>query len=190
MRVVAGQFRGRALATPPDGRVRPTSDRVREAVFNILSHGIEGFDLAGSKVLDLFAGTGALGIEAISRGSAYCLFVEQDADARGLIRRNVETFGLSGVTRIFRRDAADLGPAGSRDSFNLVFADPPYGKELAEKALASAATGGWLVPGAIAVVEEADRTMLRLPDGFEELDRRSWGDTQVVFARFMASPAA
>lgn len=190
MRVVAGQFRGRALAMPPDGRVRPTSDRVREAVFNILSHGIEGFDLAGSKVLDLFAGTGALGIEAISRGAAYCLFVEQDADARGLIRRNVETFGLSGVTRIFRRDATDLGPAGSRDSFNLVFADPPYGKELAEKALASAATGGWLVPGAIAVVEEAERTMLRLPDSFEELDRRSWGDTQVVFSRFMASPAA
>ncbi len=184
MRIVGGQFRGRPLATPQDGRVRPTSDRVREAVFNILAHGVSDFSLQGAKVMDLFAGTGALGLEAVSRGASYCLFVEQDADARGLIRRNVEAFGLSGVTRIFRRDATDLGPASSRDAFNLVFADPPYGRGLGEKALTAAAEGGWLASNAIAVLEEAASSTVAMPSGFDELDRRTWGDTQVVFARF------
>ncbi len=184
MRVVGGQFRGRPLASPKDERLRPTSDRVREAVFNILLHGIPDFSLEGAKVLDLFAGTGALGVEALSRGAASCLFVEQDAEARGLIRRNVEAFGLSGITKIFRRDATDLGPASSRDQFTLVFADPPYGGGLAEKALISAASGGWLAEGAIAVIEEAERSPLELPAGFTELDRRTWGGTQVVFARY------
>jgi 16S rRNA (guanine966-N2)-methyltransferase len=164
--------------------VRPTSDRVREAVFNILAHGVPDFSLQGAKVMDLFAGTGALGLEAVSRGASYCLFVEQDADARGLIRRNVEAFGLSGVTRIFRRDATDLGPANSRDAFNLVFADPPYGRGLGEKALAAATEGGWLTSNAIAVLEEAASSTVAMPSGFDELDRRTWGDTQVVFARF------
>lgn len=164
--------------------MRPTSDRVREAVFNILAHGIADFSLQGAKVMDLFAGTGALGLEAISRGASYCLFVEQDAEARGLIRRNVEAFGLSGVTRIFRRDATDLGPASSRDAFNLVFADPPYGRGLGEKALFAAADGGWLAPQAIAVLEEAESSTIVLPPGFAELDRRTWGDTQVIFAQW------
>ena len=128
MRIVGGQFRGRALATPGDDRTRPTSDRVREAVFNILAHGIAGFSLEGVRVLDLFAGTGALGVEALSRGAAYCLFVEEDADARGTIRRNVEAFGLTGVTKIFRRDATALGPAENRGTFGLVFLDPPMAK--------------------------------------------------------------
>ncbi len=184
MRVVGGQFRGRALATPQDARVRPTSDRVREAVFNILAHGIPDFSLQGAKVMDLFAGTGALGIEAVSRGASYCLFVEQDAEARGLIRRNVEAFGLSGVTRIFRRDATDLGPANSRDAFDLVFADPPYGRGLGEQGVASAATGGWLSSNAVIVLEEAEQSAITLPEGIREFDRRIWGDTQVVFARF------
>lgn len=184
MRVVGGQFRGRPLASPRGEGLRPTSDRVREAVFNILTHGIPGFSLEGAKVLDLFAGTGALGVEALSRGATYCLFVEQDAEARGLIRRNVEAFGLSGVTRIFRRDATDLGTAGSRDQFTLLFADPPYGRGLAEKALTSAADGGWLADGAITVIEEAERSQLNLPPPFIEIDRRTWGGTQVVFARY------
>lgn len=184
MRVVGGQFRGRPLATPKDERLRPTSDRVREAVFNILLHGVPDVSLEGAKVLDLFAGTGALGIEALSRGAASCLFVEQDAEARGLIRRNIEAFGLAGVTKIFRRDATDLGPAGNRDQFTLLFADPPYGRGLAEKALAAASQGGWLADGAIAVVEEAERSELTLPDPFEVIDRRVWGGTQVVFARY------
>jgi 16S rRNA (guanine966-N2)-methyltransferase len=184
MRIVGGRFRGRALAAPGDSRTRPTSDRVREAVFNILVHGIAGFELEGARVLDLFAGTGALGLEALSRGAAFCLFVEEDAEARALIRRNVEALGLTGVTKIFRRDAADLGAAGRNSGFTLAFLDPPYGLGLAERALASAAVGGWLAPGAVAVIEERKGAAVALPAGYVALDERSWGDTQVLFARF------
>jgi 16S rRNA (guanine966-N2)-methyltransferase len=184
MRIVAGTHRGRPLASPKHEGLRPTLDRVREAMFNILAHGIADFDIEGAKVLDLFAGTGALGLEALSRGAAYCLFVENDADARGLIRTNIESLGLTGVTRIFRRDATNLGPAGRHDGFNLVFADPPYGKGLAERALASAAEGGWLLPDALAVVEERADVTVALPDGFALIDQRSWGDTQAIFARY------
>ena len=189
MRIVGGRFRGRALATPGDDRTRPTSDRVRESVFNILAHGIAGFSLEGVRVLDLFAGTGALGVEALSRGAAYCLFVEEDADARGTIRRNVEAFGLTGVTKIFRRDATALGPAENRGTFGLVFLDPPYGKGLAERALASAAAGAWLAQHAVAVIEEHKGTAITLPAGFTTLDARAWGDTQVVFARYTGVPS-
>jgi 16S rRNA (guanine966-N2)-methyltransferase len=184
MRIVGGQFRGRALATPGDDRTRPTSDRVREAVFNILAHGVPNFAIDGVRVLDLFAGTGALGIEALSRGAAYCLFVEEDAQARGTVRRNVEAFGLTGVTKIFRRDATALGSAENRGTFGLVFLDPPYGKGLGERALASAATGGWLAPGAVAVMEERKDAAVTLPEDFTAIDRRSWGYTQVLFARY------
>jgi 16S rRNA (guanine966-N2)-methyltransferase len=187
MRIVGGRFRGRALVAPGDARTRPTSDRVREAVFNILMHGIAGFGLEGAKVLDLFAGTGALGLEALSRGAAFCLFVEEDADARALIRRNVEALGLTGATKIFRRDAADLGPAGRNGGFTLAFLDPPYGQGLAERALGSAVEGGWLAQDAIAVVEERKGTSVALPSGFVALDERIWGDTQVQFARFAGS---
>lgn len=189
MRVVAGTLRGRPLATPRGGDIRPTSDRVREAMFNILAHGCGGFDLAGARVLDLFAGTGALGVEALSRGAAFCLFVEDNADARGLIRSNIEAFGLAGVTKIFRRDATDLGAAGRHDRFSLVFADPPYDRGLAAPALASAAGGGWLADGALAVVEERAGSDVVLPPNFGVLDQRSWGDTQVVFARFARTAA-
>ncbi len=191
MRVVGGRLRGRPLASPKDPgdqRLRPTSDRVREAVFNILIHGIPEFSLEGAKVMDLFAGTGALGVEALSRGASYCLFVEQDAEGRGLIRRNIEAFELAGITRIFRRDATDLGPASGRERFTLLFADPPYGRGLGEKALVSAAAGGWLSDGAVAVIEEAERSELALPSEFTELDRRVWGSTQVVFARYKSKP--
>jgi 16S rRNA (guanine966-N2)-methyltransferase len=186
VRIVGGSLRGRTLATPADAHIRPTSDRVREAIFNILAHGIAGFSLQGAKVLDLFAGTGALGLEALSRGAGSCLFVEEDADARALIRRNVEAFGLTGVTRIFRRDATDLGLAQSRGGHALAFLDPPYGMGLAERALIAAATGGWLADGAVAVVEERKGAMRALPQGFAEIDRRAWGDTEAVFARFAA----
>jgi 16S rRNA (guanine966-N2)-methyltransferase len=185
MRIVAGQFRGRTLAAPEGPHTRPTSDRVREALFNILEHRITDFALAGTRVLDLFAGTGALGLEALSRGAAYCLFIEEDAGARGVIRRNVETLGLTGITKVFRRDATDLGPAGNRGGFGLVFLDPPYEQGLAERALASAAKGGWLAPGAVAAIEESKRAVVTLPPGFALLDQRTWGDTQVVLARFV-----
>ncbi|MBX9588471.1 MAG: 16S rRNA (guanine(966)-N(2))-methyltransferase RsmD [Hyphomonadaceae bacterium] len=189
MRIVGGQYRGRPLAAPGDDRTRPTSDRVREAVFNILAHGVADFTLEDVRVLDLFAGTGALGIEALSRGAAYCLFVEEDAQARGTIRRNIETCGLTGITKIFRRDAADLGPAGNRGTFGLVFLDPPYGKGLAERALGAAAAGGWLAPAAIAVIEERKGAVIALPAPFAAIDQRAWGDTQVLFARSSASQA-
>jgi 16S rRNA (guanine966-N2)-methyltransferase len=190
VRIVGGKFRGRLLAAPGDERIRPTSDRVREAVFNILVHGIQGFSIEGAKVLDLFAGSGALGLEALSRGAAFCLFVEQDAEARGLIRRNIEALGLTGVTKIFRRDATDLGPAGNRGGFMLAFLDPPYGRGLAERALASAAANGWLAPGAVAVIEERRGAAIAIPASFSLFDQRTWGDTQVDFARFAADDTA
>jgi 16S rRNA (guanine966-N2)-methyltransferase len=188
MRIVAGQLRGRTLAAPEGTRTRPTSDRVREAMFNILEHGIPDFALAGVRVLDLFAGTGALGLEALSRGAAFCLFVEEDAAARSLIRRNIESLGLTGVTKVFRRDATNLGAAGSRGGFDLAFLDPPYEQGLAERALASAAAGAWLVPGAVAVVEESRRAVIALPSGYAALETRTWGDTQATFARFRGPP--
>lgn len=179
MRIVAGRFRGASLATPKTNDIRPTSDRVREAIFNILTHGEGAVNLNGARVLDLFAGTGAMGLEALSRGAAYALFVEEAADARGLIRRNVETLGATGITRIYRRDATRLGEVGAMKPFELVFADPPYGKGLAELALASAAGGGWLAPGAVAVVEERTNAAFTPPAGFELLDTRSYGETAV-----------
>lgn len=184
MRIVGGKFRGRALATPAHDGVRPTSDRVRESVFNILLHGIDGFDIAGIRVIDLFAGTGALGLEALSRGAAYGLFVEESAESRGLIRQNVEAFGLTGNSRLFRRDATDLGPAAPMQPFALAFLDPPYGKGLGELAIASLRDGEWLSPGAIVVWEERASSTLSWPQGFTEIDRRTWGDTQVAFGRF------
>ena len=183
MRVVGGTYRGRALATPQHDGLRPTSDRVRESVFNILLHGIADFTLEGVRVIDLFAGTGALGIEALSRGAGYCLFVEEAPEARALIRTNIEAMGLTGTTRIFRRNATDLGPAGNMERYGLAFLDPPYGKGLGEKGLVALRDGGWLVPGAIVVLEERESVHVQLPDGFEELDRRTWGDTQAIFAR-------
>jgi 16S rRNA (guanine966-N2)-methyltransferase len=184
MRIVAGRFRGRTLVAPDDARTRPTSDRVRQSVFNILEHGIAGFSLPGVRVLDLFAGTGALGLEALSRGAAFCLFVEEDAAARGLIRRNVEALGLGGVTKVYRRDATALGPAGTRGGFGLAFLDPPYETDLGQRALASAAAGGWLAEGAVAVIEDSRRAGIALPPGFASLQQRTWGDTQVLFAGF------
>jgi 16S rRNA (guanine966-N2)-methyltransferase len=189
MRIVAGRFRGRAIATPAhapasQASLRPTSDRVREAVFNILAHGMGGFTLEGARVVDLFAGTGALGLEALSRGAAYCLFIETDTEARALIRRNVEAFGLTGESKIFRRDATDLGSAGPRDVVSLAFLDPPYDQGLADSALASLAGGGWLAPGAVVVIEERVGNVVTLPTTLKETDRRTYGDTQMIFARF------
>lgn len=181
MRIVAGKFRGRALAAPAHDGLRPTSDRVRESVFNILAHGMPGFVLQGARVIDLFAGTGALGLEALSRGASYCLFVEIAPEARALIRQNVEALGLTGETRIFRRDATDLGPAGTMAPFSLAFLDPPYGQGHGEKALRSLADGGWLEPGALVVLEERAGVPFQLPSGYVAEDTRTWGETEVRF---------
>ncbi|MCV0424636.1 MAG: 16S rRNA (guanine(966)-N(2))-methyltransferase RsmD [Roseibium sp.] len=186
MRIVSGRFKGAALATPKSQETRPTSDRLRETIFNILGHGLD-VDLDGARVLDLFAGTGALGFEAISRGARHCTFIEEGAEARGVIRRNMETLGLNGVSKIFRRDATRLGDAGTIEAFDLVFADPPYDKGLGERALASAAAGGWLKPGATCVLEERASADVAVPEGFSEIDRRRAGDSQVVFVRFASA---
>ncbi len=180
MRVVGGDLRGRPLATPRDNAIRPTTDRTREAVFNMLAHRFGG-RLEGTRALDLFAGTGALGIEALSRGAAYCVFIEESAEGRGLIRTNVESFGLTGRTKIFRRDATGLGDAGTLGPFGLVFADPPYGKGLGEKALRSARAGGWLAAGALCVVEEAATAAFEPGPGFSIVEERSYGETVIRF---------
>ncbi len=181
MRIVAGQFRGATIAAPKDKSVRPTSDRVRESIFNILAHGIEDFALDDARVLDLFAGTGALGLEALSRGARYCLFIDNSVDARALQRRNIEALDLTGVTKVWRRDAGALGPLRGQDPFDCVFLDPPYGKGLGEKALAEALEGGWFAPGAVIVFEESETAEIALPDAFKLLDQRTYGDTQVMF---------
>ena len=182
MRIVAGEFRGRTLLTPADERIRPTADRVRQTLFDVLAHAY-GDPVEGARVLDLFAGTGALGLEAISRGSAYVLFVEDGVEARGLIRGNVEAFGLTGRTRIFRRDATRLGDAGNLPPFSLAFVDPPYGQGLGEKALAAALAGGWLADDALVVLEEAADAKIAPVVGLELVETRRIGDTQVAFLR-------
>jgi 16S rRNA (guanine966-N2)-methyltransferase len=182
MRIVGGRLRGRPLKSPQSQTIRPTADRLRESLFNILVHAYSD-PIEGARVLDLFAGTGALGIEALSRGAAFVLFVDDGVEARALLRGNVEALGLGGTTKVFRRDATQLGPAHPVEPFSLVFADPPYGKGLAEKALTSARDGGWLVPGALLVVEEAVAASFRAPENFEELERRAYDDTEFVFLR-------
>jgi 16S rRNA (guanine966-N2)-methyltransferase len=179
MRIVGGRLRGRKLAAPSVQAIRPTSDRLRESLFNVLAHAY-GDPVTGARVLDLFAGTGALGLEALSRGAAFALFVDDGAEARALIRENVAALGLGGSSRIFRRDATKLGPVHPLAPFTLAFLDPPYGKGLAEPALASARVGGWLAPEALVVVEEAAQSNFKAPDGFQELERRPYDDTELV----------
>jgi 16S rRNA (guanine966-N2)-methyltransferase len=183
LRIVGGRFRGRALKGPASAAIRPTSDRLRETIFNILAHGY-GDPVPGARVLDLFAGTGAMGLEALSRGAAFALFVDDSAAARGLIRENVEALGLGGQSRLFRRDATRLGPAAPNAPFSLVFCDPPYGKGLAERALAACAADGWLTNDALVVIEEAGGAALKFPEGFALIETRDYGEAQLVFGRF------
>lgn len=187
MRVVGGEFRGRAILAPDTKATRPTSDRVRESLFDILVHRF-GDPVSGGHVLDLFAGSGALGLEAMSRGAEYCLFVEDAAAARGVIRHNVEALGLTGSTRIFRRDATRLGTIGKMKPFDLAFVDPPYGRGLGEAALAAAVRGNWLRPGALCVLEETAQAQLESPAGLDLLEERSFGDTRLVFFRTSKLP--
>ena len=183
VRIVGGALKGRRLAGPRSDAIRPTSDRLREALFNILAHAYADA-VAEARVLDLFAGTGALSFEALSRGAACALLVDEGAEARALIRENVEALGLEGATRLFRRDATRLGLSGPAGRFDLVFCDPPYGRDLAPRALAAAAEGGWLSGGALTVVEETAEAALAWPTGFTPLERRVYGDTAVALARY------
>jgi len=184
MRIVGGTFKGRTLAAPAGQGTRPTSDRAREAIFNILAHAAWSPGVAGRRVLDLFAGAGAMGLEALSRGAAFALFVETDEGARGAIRSNIDALSLFGATRVHRRDATDLGqrPAGLGAPFDLVFLDPPYGKGLGARALCGLAPGGWITDDALIVFEcGADEA----PDvtGFESLDERTYGAAKALFLR-------
>ena len=186
MRIVSGEFRGRALVAPPGEATRPTSDRARQAVFNILEHAPWSTGLHGKRVIDLFAGSGALSLEALSRGAAYALLVETDEAARGAIRQNIEALHLFGRTRVHRRDATDLGqkPASDGAPFDLAFLDPPYAKGLGEKALAGLAGGGWLAPGALVVFERGSGEVELAAPGYEVLDARSYGAARVHFLRY------
>ncbi len=182
MRIIGGVFKGRTLRGPANRAVRPTSDRLRETLFNILAHAYDD-PLPGARVMDLFAGTGALGLEALSRGAKFALFVEEAAEPRALIRANVEVLGVAGSCRILRRDATRLG-ACAVPPFGLAFLDPPYAKGLAPGALQALRDGNWLLPGALAIIEEAADAECPAPDGFGELERRAFGDTQLVLLRF------
>ncbi|WP_420394420.1 16S rRNA (guanine(966)-N(2))-methyltransferase RsmD [Acuticoccus sp.] len=181
MRIVAGRYRGTPLAAPRGTGTRPTGDRLRESVFNVLTHRLPDL-IPGARVLDLFAGSGAMGVEALSRGAAFVLFVETAVDARAAIRRNLDAVGAAGEARIFRRDATRLGapPAGA---FTVAFADPPYGRELGTAALEAAAAAGWLAAGAVAVLEERADALPATLAGFETLDRRTSGDSAVGLYR-------
>jgi 16S rRNA (guanine966-N2)-methyltransferase len=182
MRIVGGALRGRALSAPRSQAIRPTTDRLRESVFDILAHRFDD-PVASAAVIDLFAGTGALGLEALSRGAARALFVDDGAEARALLRANIESLGLGGVTRVFRRDATKLGLAPPGETFALAFLDPPYGKGLARPALDALIDGGWLATDALIVIEEAAGAAIDLPPALKHEDARRYGDTQFVFAR-------
>ncbi len=184
MRIVGGKFKGHNIASPSGAATRPTSDRVREAIFNILAHGIAGFDLDDARVMDLFAGTGALGLEAVSRGARFCQFIDDGTEARGLIRRNADALGIIGLVKIWKRDATRLGPCSPQPAFDLVFADPPYGKGLGEKTLQSLVEGQWLNAGAVVVLEEDETAVVNDVTRLTLLDQRSYGETQVRFYRF------
>jgi 16S rRNA (guanine966-N2)-methyltransferase len=178
MRIVGGRFRGKALTSPGDDAIRPTADRTREAVFNILASRL-GPSFDGLRVLDLFAGTGALGLEALSRGAAHVTFVDTGAEARGLIRDHIEAFGAGGIAKLLRRDATALGPAGTLGPVDLVFLDPPYEKGLGERALLSLRENGWLHPQTLLVLEEGAEVPVTLPEGFVLDDRRDYGAAAV-----------
>jgi 16S rRNA (guanine966-N2)-methyltransferase len=180
MRIVGGRLRGRALTAPRSSAIRPTADRLRESLFNILVHAY-GDPVSGARVLDLFAGTGALGLEALSRGAEFALLVDNGAEARALQRDNVTALGLGGSARIFRRDATALGEVHPLEPFGLAFLDPPYGQGLAQRALVSAIEGGWLLPEALAVVEEEVAANFTPPTGFTQFERRQYDDTELIF---------
>lgn len=190
MRIVAGSLKGRAIVAPEGQGTRPTSDRARQAIFNVLEHAAWAEPLAGMRVIDLYAGSGALGFEAISRGAAFGLFVETDDEARGAIRENADAYGLMGRTRVHRRSAIDLGPRPGpiAEAFDLAFLDPPYGKGLGEQTLVKLLEGLWLKPGALVVFERgSDEPEIDTP-GYQRLDARDYGAARVLFLRVL--PAA
>jgi 16S rRNA (guanine966-N2)-methyltransferase len=183
VRIVGGRLRGRLLQAPGSRAIRPTSERLRESIFDILTHRHAGV-VEGARVVDMFAGSGALGIEALSRGAKSALFIDNGAEARALLRANVEAFALGGVTRIWRADATLLGKAPAGPPFTLAFLDPPYDKRLAGPALAELIEGRWLAPGALVVVEESAKAEIDAPATLRVVDERVYGETRVVFLTY------
>jgi 16S rRNA (guanine966-N2)-methyltransferase len=183
MRIIGGKFKGRVLKRPGTAAIRPTSDRLRETVFNILAHAY-GRPFAGARIIDLYAGTGAMGVEALSRGGAFALFIDSGARACAIVRANAEALGLGGAFRILKRDARKLGKAGEDERFDLAFLDPPYGRDFVWPTLVALRDGGWLYEGALVVIEESARASIALPEGFSLHEKRKSGDTQILFAGF------
>lgn len=183
MRIIAGRHRGRALAAPPGTSVRPTSDRAREALFDILAHGrfSDGPAYLDAQVLDAFAGTGAFGLEALSRGARYVTFLEKDRDARAALAENVKKLGETAHCGVLAADA--LKPPRGTGPCNLVFLDPPYHEDLAAPALTALAAAGWIADGALVVVEIAAKQAFAAPAGFAVLDERKYGAARLVFMR-------
>ncbi|MZR29258.1 16S rRNA (guanine(966)-N(2))-methyltransferase RsmD [Sneathiella litorea] len=186
MRIVGGEFRGKKLLLPADNRVRPTSDRAREALFNILGHdngmrGQHGPLPRGATVLDAFAGSGALGLEALSRGAAHVTFIDNHADSLKLIEQNVKNMGVQAQCDILRRDALNPGKPGK--PCDLVLMDPPYEAGLAGPALSALAKNGWLAPAAVIVIELSTKEKLAIPEGFETLKDRKYGAARLIFLR-------
>jgi 16S rRNA (guanine966-N2)-methyltransferase len=180
MRIVGGRFKGRTLKGPASDAIRPTSDRLRESLFNILVHAYDA-PIEGARVMDLFAGTGALGIEALSRGADFALLVDQGAEANAIIRANIEALGVGQFACLMRRDVRKLGRAPEGERYDIAFLDPPYGKGLAPPALAALRDGGWLEKDALVLIEETAQGEVALPQGFALRETRRFGDTQILF---------
>jgi len=184
VRIIGGRLKGRTLRGPPNAATRPTSDRLRETLFNVLEHSY-GDPVADAAVLDLFAGTGALACEALSRGAQRALLVEEARAPLAVIQANLDSLGLSDRARVVRRDIKRLGPAMAQaTSFTLAFLDPPYGKGLVEPALEALAKGEWLAPEALTVIEESSEATFLLPSAFVPIETRLYGETKLVFARY------
>jgi 16S rRNA (guanine966-N2)-methyltransferase len=185
MRVVAGSHRGKILAAPPGRTLRPTADRVRESVFNILAHGHFGAGgasiLQGARVLDAFAGTGAMGIEALSRGAAHATFIERDQSALAALRANLRAVREAANATVLSGDV--LAPPRAAQPVAVAFLDPPYREGLGPRALDALAGAGWFASGAIVTIEVAAREAFAAPDGFEILDERRYGAAQVVIVK-------
>lgn len=187
MRVVGGRFRGRVLAAPKSQSIRPTTDRARETLFNMLA---ARTGISGARVIDLFAGTGALGLEALSRGAAFALFVDNSAEAARIVLANIESLGVAGSTRIRRGDTQRLGRCGAEERYDIAFADPPYDKGLGEVAARALAEGGWLRSGALFVLEETPGSLPGALEGYELIEEKRIGQSAFAFYRFRGAAGA
>lgn len=187
MRITGGLHRGRPLHTPEGRETRPTSDRARESIFNILRHAKwHGGVLEEAAVLDAFAGTGALGLEALSQGAAHAVFIELDRTAAALCQSNIDLLKETPRALVLRQDACRPTPRPANIApRTLVFLDPPYGKNMASEALKNLAAQGWLKEGAVCVMETAKKMPETLPDGFTLADERTYG---IALIQFLTRP--